>query len=181
MEIHGEDLSVLEAVCKDKVHLGLCHVRVEPGRLVATDGRMLSVREVRMEEGEAPFEPFLLEPKAFKTAAGKGAYLYAGENGAAKVRSATVQHGVMHANGSETLITKAEGTFPDYTRVIPAEERDGQVSVLVNPALLMKFLKTFDGIECVRLTVASAKEGVRVDGETPDGRKVLGVIMPMGK
>jgi hypothetical protein len=43
------------------------------------------------------------------------------------------------------------------------------------------FLKTFDGIESVRLSMASAKEGIRVDGETPDGRKVVGVIMPIGK
>ena len=181
MEIRGEDLSVLEAVAKGSEHQALNHILVKPGELVATDGKMLSVREVRMEEGEATFEPFMLEPKAFKTAAGRGAYLYAGDNGTARVRSAVERCGSMHPNGSETSITKTEGTFPDYSRVVPAEERDGQVSVLVDPALLAKFLKTFNGIKEVRMSVIPGMNGIRFDGTTGDGRKVLGVIMPLGK
>jgi len=179
MEIRGEDISVLEAVAKDSNHSSLNNVRIEPGKLVATNGKMLSVREVRMEEGEATFEPFLLEPKAFKTAAGKGGYLYAGDNGTAKVRSAVVRCGRMHPNGSETSITKTEGTFPLYERVIPAEEREGQVSVTVDPALLAKFLRTFNGIKEVRMSVVPRDEGIRFDATTDDGRKVLGIIMPV--
>ena len=179
MEIRGEDLSVLEAVAKGSDHPALNHILVKPGELVATDGKMLSVREVRMEEGEATFEPFLLDPKAFKTAAGRGAYLYAGDNGTAKVRSAVERCGSMHPNGSETSITKTEGTFPDYSRVVPAEEREGQKTALFDPALLVRLLKAFNGIKLVRLSVFSEEQAVRVDGETGDGRKVVGVIMPV--
>ena len=85
----------------------------------------------------------------------------------------------MHPNGSETSITKTEGTFPLYERVIPPEERDGQVSVTVDPALLAKFLKTFNGIKEVRMSVVPRDEGIRFDATTDDGRKVLGIIMPV--
>ena len=181
MEIRGEDVSVVEAVGKDDVHAALTNVRVEPGRLVATDGRMLVMRDVRMEEGEAPFEAYLLEAKALKAAAGKGGYLYAGENGTARVRSGVVQHGVMHPNGTETMITKADGTYPEYSRVVPPEEREGQKTAQFDPALLARLLKAFHGVGLVRLSILDGEHAVRVDGETGDGRKVVGVIMPMRK
>ena len=41
------------------------------------------------------------------------------------------------------------------------------------------FLKTFNGIKEVRMTVVPRNEGIRFDATTPDGRKVLGVIMPV--
>jgi len=53
MEIRGEDISVLEAVAKDNVHFNICNVRIEPGKLVATDGKMLSVRDKTVSEPRA--------------------------------------------------------------------------------------------------------------------------------
>jgi hypothetical protein len=43
------------------------------------------------------------------------------------------------------------------------------------------FLKTFNEIKEVRMSLVPGVNGIRFDGTTGDGRKVLGVLMPMGK
>ena len=53
MEIRGEDLSVLEAVAKGSNQSSLNNVRIEPGKLVATNGKMLSVRDKTVSEPRA--------------------------------------------------------------------------------------------------------------------------------
>lgn len=81
MEIRKEDLAAIEAASNHvDAHASLKCVRVEPGRLVATDGRILVIRDVAMEDGEEQFEPFLLDGKAFKAAASQGGFLRAGNN-----------------------------------------------------------------------------------------------------
>ena len=72
MEIRKDDMAVLEAVAKEGRHSALNNVYVQPGRLVACDGRLLAIREVPLEEEEAPFEAYLLEAKSLKSAANGG-------------------------------------------------------------------------------------------------------------
>ncbi len=82
MEILKEDMAVVEAAAREKMGYSLDAVRVEPGRLVACNGKILLTREIVVEEEEDPFEAFLLEARAFKAAVGKGGFLRPGENGA---------------------------------------------------------------------------------------------------
>jgi len=114
MELQKEDVTVVEAVAKEQIHYSLNNVRVEPGKLVATDGRILVTRDVLMEEDEEPFEPFLLDGKALKSAAKSGAFLRPGENGCVKIRAATQNNGTLIPNGTETTLDKGDSSYPDY-------------------------------------------------------------------
>ena len=83
MEIRKDDMAVIEAASKDGVHHSLKNIYVQPGRLVATDGRILAIREVLFEESEEPFDAYVIEAKSLKAAANGGGYLRAGLNGKA--------------------------------------------------------------------------------------------------
>ena len=95
MELRKEDVTVVEAAAREERGYSLNAVRVEPGRLVACNGRILLTREIVVEEEEDPFESFLLEARAFKAAVGKGGFLRPGENGAVSIRAAVVQNGAL--------------------------------------------------------------------------------------
>ena len=132
-----------------------------------------------MEEGEEPFEPFLLDAKPFKAAAGKGAFIRPGENGCVKIRAAVQNNGGLIPNGTETTLAKDDASYPEYQRVIPPENREGQKTALLDPANLIRTLKAFKGVESVRISILAEDEAIRLDGKTPDGRKVVGVMMPL--
>lgn len=189
MKFYKKDLAILSAVAaKESIHHSLILVRVEPGRMVATDGKMLSVREIRTEDEEKPFEPFLLEPKALKTLAGNGAFLDAGGNGTVKIRSANQKRDPrgrftkeLVDCGWETVMKKPSPglySYPAYDKVIPPEA-DAVIRVKVDPQLLLRMMKTFDGVSSVTMGIRDGERAIRFDGKTDDGRKVLGVIMPL--
>jgi hypothetical protein len=188
MKIYKQDLAILGA-CGVQGHAPaqIQNVRVEHGKLVATDGRILSVREMGKEDAEADFKPFVLEPKALKTLAASGAFLDAGVNGTIKVRSAVQVRdrkgrftSQLKDNGWETTIKKSEEglyAYPDYSRVIPGEEQ-AKIVVKLSPLFLERLMKTFAGVETVEMRVSDPENAIRFDGKMADGRKVLGVIMP---
>jgi DNA polymerase III sliding clamp (beta) subunit (PCNA family) len=164
---------------KERVHYDLNNVRIEPGRLIATDGRILVTRDVAMEEGEEPFEPFLLDAKALKAAASKGAFVRPGENGTVKIRAATQKNGTLAPNGMETTLNREDCSYPEYGRVIPSDTRKGHRTALLDPANLIRIIKAFKGCESVRISILAEDEAIRLDGELPDDRKVVGVLMPL--
>ena len=112
MEIFKEDMTVVEAAAREKAGYSLDAVRVEPGRLVACNGRILLTREIVVEEEEDPFEAFLLEARAFKAAVGKGGFLRPGENSAVSIRAALVSNGALIPNGTETIIATPRRQIP---------------------------------------------------------------------
>jgi len=173
MRITKDDLGVIEAASKEKVHPVLSCTRVEPGALVCTDGRILCRREIAMEEEGETFEPFQIEGRALKNAKGIFAKnsmtsLRAGVNGTATIQT---------DGGAQVQIKKEEGTvFPEYRRVFPADREDAK-TVLLDPALLSRLLKTFKGAETVKITINSPDVPMRLEAEI-EGRKVEGLIMP---
>ena len=181
MELRKEDVAVVEAVAKEKVHYSLTNVRIEPGRLIATDGRILVTRDVHMEEDEEPFDPFVLDGKALKAVASKGAFLRPGENGTVKIRAANQTNGTLVPNGTETTLEKGDSSYPEYGRVIPSETREGQKTALIDPAYMARLFKAFKGVDSVRISILDEESAIRFDAETPDGRKIVGVQMPFVK
>jgi len=168
MRIEKEDSAIQEAAARENVHFVLNGVRVEPGRLVATDGRVLVTREVRKEEGEEDFAPYLLDRSAFKSM--KGGSLTAGPNGTATFRG---------EKGVEMSIPKQEKTYPKWERVLPNLEENPGITIMLSVEYLQKLLKAFKGVEKVNLTIVDGETAATLEGETSDGRKVLGLIMPM--
>jgi len=167
MRIEKEDLSVQEAAGRDQVHVSITRVCIEEGLLVATDGRILSAREIRKEEGEA-FESFLLDAKALKNLRGAGT-LEAGTNGCATFRA---------ESGVEINLKKQEETFPQWRRVMPNPEGKETKKVMLSVEYLTRLLKTFKGVDQIELEIIDEETAVSLTGKTPDGRKVQGVIMP---
>ena len=92
-----------------------------------------------------------------------------------------VSNGKLIPNGTETIMAKHEGEFPKYEHLIPAQEREGQVTTEIDPALMVKLLKAFKGVSKVRIYMVSDKDALRFDGNTDDGLKVVGVLMPIVK
>jgi DNA polymerase III sliding clamp (beta) subunit (PCNA family) len=190
MEIRKNDLSILNAVGDPKryPHSISC-VKIEPGRIVATDGRILVIRDTKMEEGEKPFKSVVVEPKVMRALAKTGAFLTVNDDGSLKIRSANVvkknkldTKGELKADDWETTIPKpkeGEQPYPDYSRVVPEENRPG-VSIELNVELLLKLIKSFEGAKTItmQVQVQDLEKAVRFDGETTDGRKVMGLIMP---
>jgi DNA polymerase III sliding clamp (beta) subunit (PCNA family) len=179
MEIRKEDLSVVEAAAKNDISPVLRNVYVQPGSLVACDGRILVTRVVPMEKDEQPFEPFLVDARALKAAANGGGFLRAGENGKAVFLAATGNNGTLVPNGTETTLEKGDSSYPEYGRVIPAENREGQRTALIDPAYMARLFKAFKGVESVRISILDEDSAIRFDGETPDGRKGVGARMPL--
>jgi DNA polymerase III sliding clamp (beta) subunit (PCNA family) len=178
LKITKDDVAVAVAAAKEDTGLSLTSVRVLPGRLVATDGRVLVLREVEMEEDEPHFEPFNVSAKALKDVARKGGFIRPGENGSAVILSGTMSNGRLIPNGTETTIQKVEGSYPDYMRVLPDADRDEEVAVDLNPTILMRLLKAFKGVSLIKLRVVP-KGALRLEGKSADGLTVLGAIMPI--
>jgi len=96
-----------------------------------------------------------------------------------KIRAANQTNGTLVSNGTETTLSKGDASYPEYGRVIPSENREGQRTALLDPANLIRILKAFKGIDSVRISILAEDKAIRLDGETPDGRKVVGVMMPL--
>jgi len=44
------------------------------------------------------------------------------------IRAAVLRNGALIPNGTETIMAKHDGKFPEYEHLIPAQERQGQVT-----------------------------------------------------
>lgn len=177
MQIDKNDTTIVEAAESNGYKSELRNILVEPGRLTATNGRILLTRATKMEEDEQPFKPFIIDAEAFKTHLGReGGMLQPGDNGQVKIKPFTRNN---IPTNTEVTLEKEESTYPDVQRVIPPYDREGQRTINLNPELLTKLLKGFKGVNSIRISVAGPEHAVRIDGETQDFRKIMGLIMPI--
>lgn len=185
MKISKSDLSITNCVspCK-KGAFCVQHVRIEKDRIVGTDGYILCIREV---EGDTEFEPFLIDPKTFKTLAGTGAILNV-KDGKLKIKSATQQR---DAKGRYTNKVVEDGRFvsevktidektakyPDYRKISDSEDPEN-ARTLLNPRILIRILKAFEGVSFVKMSI-NRSGMVKFEGMTSDNKKVTGWISPV--
>jgi len=179
MKLTREDMGIVEATSRagELTARTLQNVRVEPGKLVATEGHFLVIREVEMEEDEETFKPYLVNGKSLKSCVKKASLLHAGDKKKAVVLGVAGVVGSI-LNGQETTLPKADGTYPDYAKVLPAKKRKGQVSFILDRGYLMRLLKGMADVDDVVVNVVDHESAVRFDGTTNDGRKVTAVLMP---
>jgi len=154
---------------------GLAHVRVEPGRLVATDGHVMIIREV--EHIGPKFEPFCISVADIKTAikgnaefwsnSGPGVVLDPGNDFLAKI-------------GRKSVV-KQDDKYVDWTVVVNhVSTKTGDFrQAKFNPEVLMRALQGMKDIAYVELRVWAEDKPVRLDGETADGRRVMAIAMPV--
>jgi hypothetical protein len=179
----AELLATYNATSKEETRYYLQGVLVERQpdgvRLVATDGHVLLRTDA---EGFAPAEPIILSidtmEKAFKVK-GKNPWVYGDtETGIVQV----VDYDPSEENQVRLGVcefTVIDGTFPDYTRVIPKGELGDACAVTFDPNLIGKLHKAgavFDKSYTMRLTAETPDSPMLV--EYSHAPQMIGVLMP---
>ena len=178
----AEFLATYNATSKEEARYYLHGVMVEKRdegvRLVATDGHILLRTDT---EGFCPDEPIIVKAdvmeKAFK-AKGKNAWLYGDtETGIIQIIDYTPGENE-HPRLWVCEFSVIDATFPDYTRLIPADEL-GEVAVSFDPNLIAKLHKAgsvFGKEYSMRITAKTGDDPMRV--EYSHAPHMLGVLMP---
>lgn len=179
MEVTKQDLeTIIYGVKSNKLQHdtpGMEFVRVEPGMLISTNGRVLIVREVFCEEAET-FEPFNISVADVKEAikankntlnAGLGVVLHQGDEFMAKI-------------GVKKVAKQAE-SFPRWGQVPKKYRRNkkGAKRARFNPAVFMRALQGMKDCEFVDLRLWDPENAVRLDGKNVGGQKVVAFVMPL--
>ncbi len=151
---------------------GLLHVRVEPGRLVACNGRILIVREV-VDDGE-PFEPFSVSVADIKGAIKANAALWKHNGDPVKIDTGSE----FMANIGRKQVLKQDVTYPDWQTVLVKKNKPDHKKARFNPELMMRALQGMKDVDVVELRVWDEKTPARLDGITKDGRKIMALVMP---
>jgi DNA polymerase III sliding clamp (beta) subunit (PCNA family) len=177
------DLIATYAACsKEETRYYLQGVYVEPRdggvRLVATNGHILLRTD---SEGFAPAEPIILSTdvmeKAFK-AKGKNPWVY-GDTATGIIQVISYDESAEdHPRLGVCEFTVIDGTFPDYTRVIP-ERKSGFECACFDPNLIATLHKAgsvFDKSYTMRLTAEDQNSPMLVDFSHVN--HMIGVLMP---
>ena len=155
---------------------GLMYVRVEPGKLVATNGKVLIVRELTKEIGEN-FEPFCISVADIRSAIRENAALW-GSNGQAVHLDPGND---FMAKIGRSSVAKQDDAYPDWPKVMKGARKDikGHKMSRFDPAVLMTALQGMKDVKVVELRNWDENKPIRIDGLTADGRKVLSLVMPI--
>lgn len=155
---------------------GLAHIRVEPGMLVATDGRVLIVREVSHDAADR-FEPFCVSVADIKGAIKANAELWETNGQAVELDPGDD----FMARIGRKRVAKQDTVYPDWLRVLQKarkETRGAQIA-LFRPEVMMTALQGMKDIDVVEFRIWHKDRAVRLDGMTKDGRKVMSLVMPV--
>lgn len=178
----------LSCAAKDVGRYAMNAVLVEPGRLVATDGRRLVV----VERPEAPqdkpaADATLLVPRDTLDTASKGAKVDTlSINGSVEQRDRRAQPMATYP------VAPMEGKFPDWRCVMPKpRDMEGSITVRLSPTLLAGILAampdTVGGYVAIEIPKPSEEprylgqitKPVQITAETCDGDTVTAVLMPI--
>lgn len=155
---------------------GLEYVRVEPGMLVTTDGRILIVREVAHDATDS-FEPFCISVADIKGAIKANAELW-GTN----KQTVTLDPGddFMARIGRKTVV-KQDTTYPDWSRILRGarKETKGAQIASFRPEVIMAALQGMKDVGVVEFRIWDKDRAARLDGMTEDGQKVMALVMPL--
>lgn len=137
------------------------------GVLIATDGRRLAVVPVELDvadrTGSVPLDAI---KELVKDKYGRSVLIV---NGKAEL---------IRNDGSKAEYPRAEGTFPDWKRVIPTGKVDFEVTF--NPQMLLDIARAIGVGKGEGVTLRLRKDGLQPIEVTHDG-EAHGVIMPMKK
>ncbi len=178
MEVTKKDLlTIIHGVATSdttEVPEVLRHVRIEPGRLVATDGRILIVREV-LNELKKKFEPFCVSVPDIKGALKANAELWPDNGGFVPIDPGDE---FMAKIGNKRVV-KQDGEYVDWARVLVKKDKPGQKTAKFGPELMMKALRGLRDAENAEFRIWDEKSAARLDAVTEDGRKVMILVMPI--
>lgn len=168
-----KDLVVAQGFAStDKSRPGINGVRIEPRRLVATDGRRLViVHESEERKPPAKEETATLSLDSIATLVKR------------MLPTETVT--IDSETGTATLgsvrfpCERKEAPFPNYPQVMPPIDREGDRVVQLDANYLKSFcdaaIKTTDGqVKWIELRVGDEFSSVRIDGE-----RIEGALMPI--
>lgn len=180
MEVTRKDLeTIIYGTLKEDSNTrpaGLEHVRVEPGMLVTTDGRVLIVREVPHDATDK-FEPFCISVADIKGAIKANAELWK-TNG----QTVTLDPGDdFMARIGRKRVAKQDTTYPDWSKVLrrARKEKKGAQIASFRPEVMMKALQGMKDADVVEFRIWDKDNATRLDGMTKDGRKVMALVMPI--
>jgi len=135
------------------------HIKVEKDKLIATNGHILAVVPVTLDEIDK--EGFIL-PKQIEKANKNGGYL------------GLHAESIVFSDGSTEPRPKDVGTFPAYENVIP--KNPPKITVALNPTLLLDLAKALDSQDMVILEISEPFNAILVKTKNPEE---IGVIMPI--
>jgi len=179
MEVTRSDLeNVVYGVDKrgKPIHSGTKHVRVEPGRLVATDGMVLIVRE--LEHSGKKFEPFCVSVKDVRAALkDKTNHSVWESGGTVQINSGNE----FMAKIGHRVVAKQDTGYVKWEKILKGvrKTRKGAVMARFNPEVLMRALQGMKDADNVELRVWKDDEAVRLDGRAENGRQVMSLVMPL--
>lgn len=156
----------------DKRRPGVNGVRVEPGRLIAADGRrLIVVHESGDRKPPAEGETATLSLDSVATLAKRML--------PAETVTIDSETGVATLGGAAFPCERQAVPFPDYLKVLPPSDREGDQVVRLDASYLKSFCeaatKTTDGrVKWIELRVGGKHSPVRIDGE-----RIEGALMPI--